>query len=109
MKIAIPKEAITQIMTDYNCSEEEAAKAYLDADDRAKEAFNSILAERFGARKQTPESLAPKIYTPKEIKSHLNQIATNLNVRPFRTTFENETDLHILAPLQLSHGIQLTR
>jgi ATP-dependent Clp protease ATP-binding subunit ClpX len=73
MKISIPKEAITQIMTDYDCSEEEAAKAYLDADDRAKEAFNAILAERFGARKQTPESLAPKIYTPKEIKSHLDK------------------------------------
>ena len=36
MKIAIPKEAITQIMSDYDCSEEEAAKAYLNAEDRAK-------------------------------------------------------------------------
>ncbi|MCJ7617553.1 MAG: AAA family ATPase [Desulfobacterales bacterium] len=60
-------------MKDYDCSEEEAAKAYLDAEDKSKEIFNSILAERFGARKQTPGSLAPKIYTPKEIKNHLDK------------------------------------
>lgn len=35
MKISIPREAVTQIMADYNCSEEAAAKAYLDAQDQA--------------------------------------------------------------------------
>ena len=48
MKIPIPKEAVTQIMKDYNCSEEQAAKAFLDAQDRANEEFKSVLEERFG-------------------------------------------------------------
>ena len=73
MKISIPKEAITQIMADYNCSEEEAAKAYLDAQDRAGEAFQSFLDERFQSQKKIPESAEPKIYTPKEIKKHLDK------------------------------------
>ena len=73
MKISIPKEAITQIMADYNCSEEEAAKAYLDAQDRAGEAFQSFLDERLQSQKKIPESAEPKIYTPKEIKKHLDK------------------------------------
>ena len=73
MKISIPKEAITQIMANYNCSEEEAAKAYLDAQDRAGEAFQSFLDERFQSQKKIPESAEPKIYTPKEIKKHLDK------------------------------------
>ena len=61
MKISIPKEAITQIMANYNCSEEEAAKAYLDAQDRAGEAFQSFLDERFQSQKKIPESAEPKV------------------------------------------------
>ena len=30
MKVPIPRESVTQIMNDYDCSEEQAAKAYLD-------------------------------------------------------------------------------
>jgi hypothetical protein len=42
MKITIPKEALTQIMTEYNCSEDDAAKAYLDAHDKANEACRAF-------------------------------------------------------------------
>ena len=73
MKISIPKEAITQIMANYNCSEEEAAKAYLDAQERAGEAFQSFLENRFYSQKKMPEPIEPKIYTPKEIKKHLDK------------------------------------
>ncbi|PLX44808.1 MAG: hypothetical protein C0611_13660, partial [Desulfobacteraceae bacterium] len=73
MKISIPKEAITQIMANYNCSEEEAAKAYLDAQERAGEAFQSFLETRFSSQKKMPEPTEPKIYTPKEIKKHLDK------------------------------------
>jgi ATP-dependent Clp protease ATP-binding subunit ClpX len=73
MKISIPREAITEIMTSYNCSEEEAAKAYLDARDSADDAFKSFLEQRFGSQKQTVGHLDPKIYTPKEIKRHLDK------------------------------------
>ena len=34
MKVPIPKKAVTQIMNEYNCSEEQAAKAYHDAQDK---------------------------------------------------------------------------
>ncbi|MGD8448749.1 MAG: hypothetical protein PVF36_05910, partial [Desulfobacterales bacterium] len=71
MKISIPREAITEIMASYNCSEEEAAKVYLDAQDSANEAFKSFLEQRFDSQKQIVGVLDPKIYTPKEIKSHL--------------------------------------
>jgi ATP-dependent Clp protease ATP-binding subunit ClpX len=73
MIISIPKEAVTQIMANYNCSEEEAAKAYLDGQERAGEAFQSFLDERFSSQKKTPEPAEPKIYTPKEIKKHLDK------------------------------------
>ncbi len=73
MKISIPREAVTQIMADYNCSEEEAAKAYLDATDRANEAFTSFLDERFDSTKDAHAESPPKIYTPTEIKSFLDK------------------------------------
>ena len=41
MKRSIPKESIKQIMPDYNCSEEEAIKAYLDAGDKANATFEA--------------------------------------------------------------------
>jgi hypothetical protein len=47
MKVPIPKDAVDQIMNDYNCSEEQAAKAYLDAQDKANETVKAFLAERF--------------------------------------------------------------
>ncbi|MFH1675136.1 MAG: AAA family ATPase [Pseudomonadota bacterium] len=72
MKAAIPREAIEQIMKEYNCSEEEATKAYLDAQDRAGEASKALFEERFGLRKLTSPP-APKIYTPTEIKKHLDK------------------------------------
>jgi hypothetical protein len=41
MKRSITKENIKQIMSDYNCSEEESIKAYLDAGDKANETFEA--------------------------------------------------------------------
>jgi ATP-dependent protease Clp ATPase subunit len=73
MKISIPEEAVTQIMSDYNCSEEEAAKAFLDAQEEANEAFQTTLAERLGSKKEDASALAPKIYTPKELKRYLDK------------------------------------
>jgi ATP-dependent Clp protease ATP-binding subunit ClpX len=73
MKISIPKEAVTRIMSDYNCSEEEAAKTFLDAQEHANEAFQTVLAERLGSKKEDAGVLAPKIYTPKELKRYLDK------------------------------------
>ena len=73
MKIPVPKEALTNIMEDYNCSEEQAAKAYLDAQDRANEEFKSYLEERFGPTKLTADKFIPKVYTPRKIKRYLDK------------------------------------
>jgi endopeptidase Clp ATP-binding regulatory subunit ClpX len=73
MKVPIPKEAVTRIMTEYNCSEEQAAKAYLDAQDKANEAVKSFLAEQFGPSRLTDEKHKPRTYTPREIKDHLDK------------------------------------
>jgi ATP-dependent protease Clp ATPase subunit len=84
MKISVPKEAITQIMADYNCTEEEAAKAYLDAQERAGEAFQSFLENRFSSQKMTSEPVEPKIYTPKEIKKHLDKYVISESIRKMK-------------------------
>jgi ATP-dependent Clp protease ATP-binding subunit ClpX len=73
MKIPVPKEAVTQIMKDYNCSEEQAAKAFLDDQDRANEEFKSFLKERFGPSKSSADELVPKVYTPRNIKRYLDK------------------------------------
>jgi ATP-dependent Clp protease ATP-binding subunit ClpX len=72
MKISIPKEALERIMADYGCTEQEAAKAFLDAQDRAEKAYHTCLAERFD-RSRAGASAAPRIFTPKEIKAHLDK------------------------------------
>ncbi|MDP4857562.1 MAG: hypothetical protein NWR42_09135 [Desulfobacterales bacterium] len=72
MKISIPKESVERIMADYGCTEEDAAKAFLDAQDRANEAYRTCLTERFDQRR-TGASAMPRIFTPKEIKSHLDK------------------------------------
>ena len=43
MKISIPKEAITQIMANYNCSEEEAAKDAMSR--KVNDAFKKFKAQ----------------------------------------------------------------
>jgi len=73
MKVPIPKAAVTQIMNEYNCSEEQAAKAYLDAQDKANEAVKSFLAEQLGPSRRTDEKHQPRTYTPREIKNHLDK------------------------------------
>lgn len=73
MKVPVPKEAVTQIMKEYNCSEEQAAKAYLDAQDKANEAVKSFLAEQFGPARFRDEQHKPRTFTPREIKDHLDK------------------------------------
>jgi ATP-dependent Clp protease ATP-binding subunit ClpX len=72
MKISIPKEAVEQIIADYGCTEEEAAKAFLDAQDRANEAYRTCLTEKFD-RFRTGAAAMPRTFTPKEIKGHLDK------------------------------------
>lgn len=80
MKRSISKKSIKQIMSDYNCSEEEAIKAYLDAGDKANETFEAELANRFGIRKSLSSDLAPKVCTPREIKDYLDKLVIGQEV-----------------------------
>lgn len=60
-------------MNDYNCSEQQAAKAYLDAQDKANETVKAFLAERFGSSRPADDKHKPRIYTSIEIKDHLDK------------------------------------
>jgi ATP-dependent Clp protease ATP-binding subunit ClpX len=72
MQITIPRKDIDELVKDYNCSQEEAAKAYLTAQDRAKETFAETLADMLGP-KQTDTERDITCYTPREIKQHLDK------------------------------------
>ena len=61
MKISIPREAITEIMTSYNCSEEDAVKAYLDARDSANDAFKSFRGQARQHAQQPGVQRAPEM------------------------------------------------
>ena len=70
MQVSVPRKEIDELVQNYNCTQEEAAKAYLTAQDRSKEAFSETLEEILGPRQKTTERDL-KCYTPKEIKQHL--------------------------------------
>lgn len=77
MQISVPRKDIEEISQRYNCSQEDAAKAYLTAQDRAKEAFSETLTDMLGARADGEAEESPiravKAFTPKEIKQHLDK------------------------------------
>lgn len=72
MQVTIPRKDVDELVEDYNCTQEEAAKAYLTAQDRAKEAFSETLEDMLGPRQKTVEK-AITCYTPREIKQHLDK------------------------------------
>ena len=43
MKVSIPKEEIGKIIGAYRCTEKEAAKAFLSAQEKAGETFNAAI------------------------------------------------------------------
>ena len=73
MKITVPKEAIDKIMEQYQCSEEQASKAYLDGQDQAKLAFEEELEHQLEKNNNHSKDFHIRVYTPKEIKHHLDK------------------------------------
>ncbi len=74
MKVSVPKETIEKIMADYGVSQDEAVKAYLDAQEKAFDIFNTILSSRLGEpRKAVEPEFEVTVYTPREIKQHLDR------------------------------------
>jgi endopeptidase Clp ATP-binding regulatory subunit ClpX len=72
MKVQIPREEIDRIMKQYECTESQAIKAYLDARSASKEAFEDELRVQLGSKKEDGTWHVP-ILTPKEIKVHLDK------------------------------------
>lgn len=76
MKVSIPREALEEIMEEYGLNEKDATRAYLDASDRAQEAFSRYLVDTFGHAPDwgpTDRGFEVKIHTPREIKAHLDK------------------------------------
>jgi ATP-dependent protease Clp ATPase subunit len=74
MKVSIPKKDIDKIIEDYKCSESEAIKAYLDADENARLSFENTLRKELSRnRADEPIPHNIKLFTPKEIKEHLDR------------------------------------
>jgi len=72
MKISIPREEIERIMKHYSCDEQRAIKAYLDARKVADEIFDEELGRQLGPKEGDEEWKTP-IFTPRQIKAHLDK------------------------------------
>ncbi len=75
MQVSIPRKEIDEIVKNYNCTEQEAARAYLNAQDNAKGAFSETLADMLGPGQNGEQIIETEIqcYTPREIKQHLDK------------------------------------
>lgn len=72
MQVSIPKKELDKLIETYNCTQDEAARAYLSAQDDAREAFSETIEDLLGAKKSVQERRIT-CYTPHEIKSHLDK------------------------------------
>lgn len=72
MQVSIPRKAIDELTEKYNCTEEEASKAYLTAQDNANESFSETIESILGPEKKAMKKEL-KCFTPKEIKTHLDK------------------------------------
>jgi len=72
MKVSIPREEIERLMKQYECDEPKAVKAYLDAKKVSEEAFDDELSRQLGPKAQDEKWQTP-IFTPRQIKEHLDK------------------------------------
>jgi endopeptidase Clp ATP-binding regulatory subunit ClpX len=72
MRVSIPKDEIERIKKQYNCDEAKAIKAFLDARKVSDSVFDEELARQLGPKAQDDKWLTP-IFTPREIKNHLDK------------------------------------
>ena len=72
MQVQLPKKEIEEIAEHYNCTEEDAYKAYLAAQEKASNIFALTLGDMLDGSKKEPTAQI-KLYTPREIKQHLDK------------------------------------
>ncbi|MCP4159886.1 MAG: AAA domain-containing protein, partial [Deltaproteobacteria bacterium] len=70
MKKEIPREKLEKIISDYNCSKEDAIQAFLYAGVKAEEAYDNELDSLLG---NSRKSFNIRILSPSEIKLHLDK------------------------------------
>ncbi|NUM34398.1 MAG: AAA family ATPase [Candidatus Brocadiae bacterium] len=73
MKISIPKTEIDKIIKEYGCTQEEATQAYIAAHDAANSTFEKEVMKNLGKKYKKEVPFEIRLYTPKEIKSHLDK------------------------------------
>ncbi len=72
MQVSIPKKELEKLIETYECTQDEAARAYLSAKDNAHEVFTDTVKDMLGPKKYAPERRIT-CYTPHEIKAHLDK------------------------------------
>lgn len=72
LHIEIPKDAIDKIVERYKCSPEDAVRAYLTARKDSEDAYQNTIDSIFG-EPETTTVKKPGVYTPSEIKNHLDK------------------------------------
>ncbi len=72
MKVSVPREEIERIMKQYDCSENRAIKAYLDAVELSKTVIEEEMGRQLGPRKDLKDKKIT-IFTPRQIKEHLDR------------------------------------
>ena len=73
MQVSIPRNIIEELKEKYGCSDDEAARAHLIAQDRASESYQESLEQNLGVPTSDKNPLEVRIYTPREIKDHLDK------------------------------------
>jgi len=72
MKVSIPREEIERIIKQYECDENKAIKAFLDAKKVSEESFEDELTRQLGPKAGSDKWQTPT-YTPRQIKDHLDK------------------------------------
>lgn len=72
MQVSIPKKELEKLIDTYGCTQDEAARAYLSAQDNARDAFTETVEDLLGAKKHSDDRRIT-CYTPHDIKAHLDK------------------------------------
>ena len=73
MQVSLSKKIIDELVEKYGCTENEAVQAYLNAQNRAQEAFQESMDEILGIKNIESKIQDIKIFSPGEIKAHLDK------------------------------------
>lgn len=105
MKVTIPREEIDRIMKQYKCDEPRAIKAFLDARKVSDDTFEEELSRQLGPRSQDEKWLTP-IYTPRQIKEHLDKYV--IGQEEYKTRLSIASAFHFAILRHLDQAVEET-